>query len=159
MLDTNVWLDLLLFRDPRAAGLDAALRAGEVVAVVDDACQDEWRRVLDYPALALDPVRIAALGAEFNRLAQHVDAGPSPLPLPRCQDPDDQKFLELAAASSARWLVSRDRALLALARRIARAGAFEIVEPAHWATTGAAGRSALPGGDAVDPGDARRSGD
>jgi len=49
--------------------------------------------------------------------------------LPKCRDRDDQKFLELAHASGAEWLVSKDRAVLKLARRIARDFAFRIAEP------------------------------
>jgi hypothetical protein len=37
--------------------------------------------------------------------------------LPHCSDPDDQKFLELASASNADVLVSKDQALLELANR------------------------------------------
>ena len=51
------------------------------------------------------------------------------VPLPRCADPDDQKFLQLALASGARWLVSRDGDVLALGRRTRRDGLFEIVSP------------------------------
>jgi putative PIN family toxin of toxin-antitoxin system len=142
VLDTNAWLDLLVFRDPRAARLDAAVRAGEIVAVVDEACRAEWQRVLDYPALALDADRRAAIEAEFEHFSRRVDSASPPLPLPRCQDPDDQKFLELALASGARWLVTRDRALLTLARRVSRAGWFDIVEPGGWTLGGDATRSA-----------------
>lgn len=141
VLDTNVWLDLLVFRDPRAAALDAALRSGALVAVVDDACIDEWRRVLGYPTLALAPQQRDALDAEFTRLTLRLHA-PPPHPLPRCKDADDQKFLELALASGARWLVSRDNALLALARRTQREGWFEIVPPEQWAIAGTDGSTA-----------------
>jgi predicted nucleic acid-binding protein len=53
--------------------------------------------------------------------------------MPRCSDPDDQKFLELAAASRAQLLVSKDRALLKLRRRCA--SLFQVltpVEAVHW---------------------------
>jgi predicted nucleic acid-binding protein len=39
-----------------------------------------------------------------------------------CVDPDDQKFLDAAFASGADWLLTRDKALLALARRAGAAG-------------------------------------
>ncbi|WP_441005125.1 PIN domain-containing protein, partial [Novilysobacter viscosus] len=51
VLDTNVCLDLWLFGDPRAADLRAALHAGGVLAVTDQACREEWLRVLHYPQL------------------------------------------------------------------------------------------------------------
>jgi len=49
--------------------------------------------------------------------------------LPLCRDPDDQKFLELARAARADWLISKDRALLDLARRVRLTEAFEILGP------------------------------
>ena len=57
VLDTNVCLDLLVFGDPRVEPLRAALQCGDVIGVRDDACRDEWIRVLAYPLLALDEVR------------------------------------------------------------------------------------------------------
>jgi uncharacterized protein len=47
--------------------------------------------------------------------------------LPQCGDPDDQKFLTLAARVRADCLVTRDRELLKLRRRAARW--FEILPP------------------------------
>lgn len=132
VLDTNAWLDLLVFRDPRAARLDDALRSGRVEAAVDAACRDEWLRVLDYPQLALPAERRVALLAEFDRQSVPVAPHRAPRPLPRCADPDDQKFVELAWACNARWLVSRDRALLALARRMQRECGLAIVTPEQW---------------------------
>jgi predicted nucleic acid-binding protein len=49
----------------------------------------------------------------------------------RCTDPDDQKFID-AAIVSAQWLISRDRAVLKLARRAAALG-LRIVTPERWA--------------------------
>jgi uncharacterized protein len=133
VLDTNVCLDLFVFADPRCAPLDAALRAGAVEAVTWAACEDEWRAVLGYPQLALEAVvrarAIAAFDARVRRLPQVRTAT---VRLPRCADPDDQKFLELAACAGARWLISRDRALLALHRRCLRDGGFAVVTPQAW---------------------------
>lgn len=137
VLDTNVWLDLLLFQDPRAATLAAALRDGRVVAVTSAECRAEWLQVLGYPRLQLDEDRRAGLVQAFDSLAQPLpDAAPArePTLLPRCADRDDQKFLQLAFDSGARWLLSRDRDVLALGRRTARAGWFEIVTPQAWST-------------------------
>jgi predicted nucleic acid-binding protein len=49
--------------------------------------------------------------------------------MPRCSDPDDQKFIELAGASGAQALVSKDRAVLKLRRRCAPH--FRIMTPAE----------------------------
>lgn len=139
VLDTNACLDLLLFGDPRAAALHVALRAGMVQAVSDAACRDEWLRVLDYPRLRLAADVRAGLVRAFDALMVAAPAAPSApeARLPRCADPDDQKFVQLAHASGARWLVSRDRDVLALGRRTARAGWFEILTPQAWSMAGA----------------------
>jgi predicted nucleic acid-binding protein len=47
--------------------------------------------------------------------------------MPRCSDPDDQKFIELAAAARAQGLVSKDRAVLKLRRHCAPL--FRIMTP------------------------------
>ncbi|QNK02830.1 putative toxin-antitoxin system toxin component, PIN family [Dyella telluris] len=136
VLDTNVALDLFVFRDPACARLMDALVRGAVVAVVDEPCRAEWLTVLTYPAFGLDQAAQEGAAAEFDRwvtllpteaLALHPD-----IRLPRCADPDDQKFLELALAAGAQELLSKDKAVLQLARRTAREGWFRILCPSAW---------------------------
>ncbi|MGH8085724.1 MAG: putative toxin-antitoxin system toxin component, PIN family [Lysobacter sp.] len=135
VLDTNVCLDLLRFGDPRTTTLRAALEGGHVVAVTDDECRDEWLRVLTYPLLRLDETSRDAMVAAFDALVRPLSPAMrrTEAALPRCRDPDDQKFLQLAHASNARWLLSRDRHLLSLAKRCRREGWFEITTPEDWA--------------------------
>ena len=54
VIDTNVCLDLFVFRDPRWVGLLVLMKQGKVEAVTRDDCRNEWLRVLDYPQLPLD---------------------------------------------------------------------------------------------------------
>lgn len=135
VLDTNVVLDLLHFRDPAVAAIDAALRVGRVQAVTNAACLEELRRVLAYPEFSLDPAARVALFERYRQFAllyggQESGADGAITALPRCTDPDDQKFLELARQCGAACLISKDKALLRLARRMARSGGFAIVAPA-----------------------------
>lgn len=134
VLDTNVALDLFVFRDPAARHVLDALHGGAVQAVVDEACRAEWLAVLDYPDLALsDEVRRAAIVAfDGCALLLHGLLPPADIKLPRCADPDDQKFLELALSAGAQWLLSKDKEVLRLARRTAREGWFQILTPATW---------------------------
>jgi len=147
VLDTNVCLDAFVFDDPRAATLVAALAAGTVEAVTRADCRDEWLGVLAYPALKLDEAQRVEAVSRFDRLVTLLDgsgsdeAGATPgaspgVALPRCRDPDDQKFLELAAASGASVLFSRDAEVLRLARRTARDGLFAIMKPEDWSGPG-----------------------
>lgn len=139
VLDTNVCLDLWVFDDPRTAHLLAALRAGAIHAVTNTPCRDEWLRVLRYPQLRLTDAACAAHAAAYDALVDCLPDEAPPLrtnvPLPRCADPDDQKFLALALSAGARWLLSRDDDVLALGRRTRRDGLFEIVSPQAWMMT------------------------
>jgi len=141
VLDTNVCLDLFVFDDPRCAELAGALASGAVEAVSVAECRDEWLGVLGYPQLALDlPVRERAVAAFDAQVRVLSPTGGNPV-LPRCADRDDQKFLALAAASGARWLLSRDNALLRLGRRTLRDAGFAILTPEQWSMAWNASRA------------------
>jgi len=132
VLDTNVCLDLFVFGDPAVAVLRDALARGDIIGMTDAACRDEWHRVLAYPVLRLDEgARGGPLRAYDSVMHRHA-AERAAIALPRCADPDDQKVLELAAACSARWLLSRDDALLKLARRTQRDHGLGILSPRDW---------------------------
>jgi putative PIN family toxin of toxin-antitoxin system len=133
VLDTNVWIDWLVFNDPSVAPLKEAHRAGRVEIVADVACLDELNSVLAYPEFGLDDAQRKGHLAEVRRCVVKLDdRGPArPATLPRCSDPDDQKFLVLAFDASADWLLTRDNALLKLSRRVKAAG-FCVGSPAQW---------------------------
>jgi len=131
VLDSNIWLDILVFDDPQTRPIRAALERGALLALIDARCLRELAHVLDYPQFALRNVNKSAALDTVARLAQQVDWLPveSASALPQCKDPDDQKFLELAHAAGAAWLISKDRAVLKLAKRTARDFGFRIAKP------------------------------
>jgi len=72
-----------------------------------------------------------------DELARRIETGllapgcrPARGPL-ACTDPDDQVFIDFALQHRCTWLVSRDRALLRLARRAAAWG-VEVLTPQAW---------------------------
>jgi putative PIN family toxin of toxin-antitoxin system len=132
VLDTNVCLDLFVFRDPRWAGLLAALESGAVEAVTRADCRDEYLHVLHYPHLPLDEASRLDAAARFDVLVRLVAPDSRALRLPVCTDRDDQKFLELARDAGAATLVTKDKALLKLGKRTAREGLFRIMKPEEW---------------------------
>lgn len=129
VLDTQVWLDWLHFQDPRCACL-ASLHAGKAgELIVNLAGRAEWQRVLGYPALKLDQAARQRLMAAFDaRCSVQATTAPDP-GLPRCRDPDDQKFIDLAVRERAAVLLSRDRALLVLDRRLRRGCGVAVLPP------------------------------
>jgi predicted nucleic acid-binding protein len=114
--------------------LHDALQRGVVHAMTRTDCRDEWLRVLHYPGLPVDDASRPALVAAFDAWTHLAPASPTAAltPLPRCADPDDQKFLELAWETGARWLLSKDKALLKLASRAQRVCRFAILQPQAW---------------------------
>jgi putative PIN family toxin of toxin-antitoxin system len=111
-----------------------ALTDGEVEAVTRADCRMEWHIVLGYTHLRLDEAMQTAIRAEFDALIRlfpdTVSDGSIKLPL--CRDTDDQKFIELAYQSGATMLITKDKALLKLARKTHKAGLFQIVTPEAW---------------------------
>ena len=131
VLDTNVLVSIYIFADSRFAPLRARIESGEWQAITNEACFEEFRRVLGYAMFALTEARQeAALGA-YGAVATQLAGPPAGdiASLPRCADRDDQKFLELARDGAADWLVTADKALLKLARRDRLRGLFRILTP------------------------------
>jgi len=123
VLDTNVVLDLFVFADEAARPLLEGLQQGRVRWLATMPMREELRRVLDYPQLvprlAFRRLAAEAVLAQFDRHAQLVPvAAKAPC---TCKDPDDQKFIDVAVAHAS-GLLSKDRAVLAMRKRLARHG-------------------------------------
>lgn len=145
VLDTNVVLDWLVFGNPQLAALRTAIEFGHCRWAATAAMREELASVLMRPRF--EPWRTAAprLWADWHR---HCVELPTPAPgVPtsrlRCTDPDDQKFIDFAARCGARWLVSRDRAVLKLAPRLREFG-VEVCTPETWTRHGKGATEAAP---------------
>ncbi|MBI3228970.1 MAG: putative toxin-antitoxin system toxin component, PIN family [Burkholderiales bacterium] len=132
VLDTNVCLDLFVFRDRHTADLLQALQQGTIQAITRADCRDEWLAVLHYRHLALDDAQRASVAAEFDHYITCVAPLEDGTRLPVCTDKDDQKFLQLARDAKAHYLLTKDKALLKLARKTAKIGLFSILLPQAW---------------------------
>ncbi len=134
VLDTNIWLDWLVFDDPGLAFMRASVVSGHAEIVIDAACEAELIRVLGYPLQkwTLDAARQATCLEHCRGLALRVETQGT-ASLPRCADPDDQIFLELAADAGAGYLITKDRDLLVLARHHPPLP-FHIMTPAEFTT-------------------------
>ncbi|MBQ0930293.1 PIN domain-containing protein [Ideonella alba] len=137
VLDTQSILDWLHFADPRCTAWEAWRQAGAWRWRIAAPLRDELAHVLArgrLPAAApsgqpvLAQVDVRALPGELPT--------PAPLPSLRCTDRDDQKFIDFALACGARWLVSRDKAVLKLRRRALALHGLQIVHPDDWRPAG-----------------------
>ncbi len=132
VLDTNVVLDWLVFRDPAAAALGPALAQGQWRWHATTAMRSELEQVLTYEALSAWSPDVDDVLSQWERWALRIEPAAAPLSATlRCSDPDDQKFIDLALQLGRCTLLSRDRALLRLARRAAPWG-VSILAPQRW---------------------------
>ena len=137
VVDTNVVLDWLVFKDLSSLALANAISQRQVRWVATPAMRGELAEVLHRGLAAAHGADAAAVLATWDAcvdLCAEPPAQPAATAL-RCTDPDDQKFLDLALATQARWLLSRDRALLRVARRAALRGTL-ISVPQAWGLLG-----------------------
>lgn len=145
ILDTNVALDLLLFDDPSCTNLGRRLADGSAIWLASPNCRAEFLRAASYPAVVRfctrhgedrRPAAIAAFDclSRSTTLALPHRAVPD---LPRCADPDDQRLFELAAATGADVLLSKDKAVLAMALPLRRLlPHLTICSPHAWSLSG-----------------------
>jgi putative PIN family toxin of toxin-antitoxin system len=127
ILDTNTWLDWLLFNDNSVAEIRQRCNDKTIRLVATLRMRDELALVLVRPQFKkhFNATRQPdQLLAEFDALVEIVEAPPAlvivktpPHPL-MCKDPDDQIFIDLALASSPCVLISKDKLVLAVAKRL-----------------------------------------
>lgn len=130
VIDTNVALDMLLFDNPEVAPLADAIAQGQLTWLACPRMGDELLHVL---SRGLAEGWHASAEEIHRSWCDRVSLHPPPTPgwHLHCSDSDDQVFIDLALARQATWLISRDRAVLKLARRALRQG-VSIVTPAGW---------------------------
>jgi len=125
VLDTNIVLDWLVFADPSAATVGAAIASGALRWLTTPRMYSELRAVLARPLTTRwDPARELALTIDLSCLAVVCAEPASTGRSLECRDASDQVFIDLALEHGPAVLLTRDRALLALRRR---AAAFGVV--------------------------------
>ena len=134
VLDTNVLLSLWVFADSRYAPLLGLIERGSLLALSRPDCLAEFERVLGYPEFELSSQAQSEIFSAYGALVRMVLVDGPQLPLPQCRDGDDQKFLELSRDGAADFLVTSDKALLALARHRKLPWHLAIVTPDDFMT-------------------------
>ena len=123
VIDTNIVLDVFLFKDPIQSELHQALWQGQLKWVATPAMQQELGYVL---ARESTQQQARKINVSTNQVMQSmIDlvswVMPAPLCSFRCKDRTDQGFVDLAFSQQA-LLISKDKAVLKLARRLAAVG-------------------------------------
>jgi putative PIN family toxin of toxin-antitoxin system len=131
VIDTQIVMDWLVFGDASVQPLVEQIETGSLRWIGRPAMLEELQHVLGRGVAARYRPDLASIEARFIKHCEQIELEPSPAIRLVCRDRDDQMFIDLAIAAQARWLFSRDRAVLALAKR-ARAFGLEIVTPLAW---------------------------
>jgi uncharacterized protein len=140
VLDTNVVLDWLVFRDVNVQRLQAAIEQQRVTIVTHIAAVDELRRVLAYPQCKLAAADQETLLDRYRTASRHAELPANfslenlllPAGFPICRDGDDQHFLALAYHTQADSLITKDKQLLRLRKKAARFG-VTVTSPREFA--------------------------
>lgn len=134
VIDTQSLLDWQLFRNPYCTRWLPSLESGAWRWIATSRMRHELCHVLERPWAQAQGVEPVAVLAFFDFYAQVLETPAVPLTgrWPRCSDPDDQKFIDLALSTGARWLISRDRAVLKLRKRCKAITGIDVIPPEEW---------------------------
>ena len=114
VLDTNVILDLLVFKDPSTEPIRLLLDANQVDAVRTPASMAELIDVIGRPTFKLsqaDQETIVQAWETSSRLLENTAIESAPF---TCRDPDDQVFINMAYSLRPALLLSKDLRVLEL---------------------------------------------
>ncbi len=129
VLDTNTVLALWMFHDPRLRALRDWIEAGACMLSARADALSELQLVFAYRQFGLDPLTQHRLLQDYRARVDIVTVVSGSRALPVCRDADDQKFLEIAFDAGASSLLTRDKALLRLARHRLLRERFAILTP------------------------------
>ena len=123
VLDTNIVLDLWLYKDAATPALQEALESKTVQWLATQVMRDELERVLAYThivkRLTFSQLTAQDILVQFDAHVQLMPIAPKAMFV--CKDADDQKFIDLAAQHKTQ-LISKDKAVLTMRNRMLRLG-------------------------------------
>lgn len=131
VIDTQVIMDWLVFGDAAVKPIATEIQGRRLTWVGTPAMRAELLHVLQRGVAASWSPDIAAVERAFDTWCMPILEAPPPAVRLVCRDPDDQMFIDLAVAQQCTWLISRDKALLALAKR-ARQFGVSVLTPQAW---------------------------
>jgi putative PIN family toxin of toxin-antitoxin system len=115
VLDTNILLDIFVFNDLRAADLKRAILAGDIQPIASQKTLAELVDVISRPLFKLSRESQSEILEQWHSVISLLDDSHLVSAPWKCQDQDDQIFLDLAYQLRPAILISKDNAVLQLA--------------------------------------------
>jgi uncharacterized protein len=129
VIDTNVLVSALIFKDSRHIPLRESWQARRVTPLLTVHTYRELRYVLGYEMFKLEDAQITAALAQLGPFIEWIEIDAErAATLKKCRDRDDQKFLETALCGNADALLSYDRELLKMKKHLP----FAVLTPENW---------------------------
>lgn len=120
ILDTNIVLDLLVFQDPRADWIRDGMAQEEFEIIYSSEMLVELTDVIARPQFAQRACDPSDVLKAWAQMAIHKPTPPRCSF--RCDDPDDQPFIDLAYHCRPSELLSKDRKILQMQRVLSEHG-------------------------------------
>ena len=122
ILDTNIVLDLLVFQDPRSDWIRDGIARGQFELIYSSEMLLELTDVIARPQFAQNSNDQSTLLSSWTQMAIHKPTPPRCSF--RCDDPDDQAFIDLAYHYRPSQLLSKDRKVLQMQRALGEHGVW-----------------------------------
>ena len=120
VLDTNILLDIFVFNDLKAADLKQAILTGDIRPIASQKTLAELVDVISRSLFKLSQETQSEILEQWNSVISLIDDSILVSAPWKCQDQDDQIFLDLAYQLRPAILISKDNAVLQLASRAAQ---------------------------------------
>jgi putative PIN family toxin of toxin-antitoxin system len=114
VLDTNVILDLLVFKDPSTEPIQVVLDAKLVEAVRTEASMLELMDVIQRPNFKLSKEQQQIILKQWESSSRLLDNSAIESAPFTCRDPDDQVFIDMAFSIRPALVLSKDLRVLEL---------------------------------------------
>ena len=114
VLDTNILLDLLYFKDPSIKSLQEGIETGLLEVWSCEAIFEEYTDVIGREQFKMSTEEQENLSQAFQKLHEGTFTNPLKSAPFKCSDKDDQIFLDLALSLAPCILISKDKQVLKL---------------------------------------------
>jgi putative PIN family toxin of toxin-antitoxin system len=115
VLDTNILLDIMVFNDDRAADLKQAILSRSIKPIASQKTLAELVDVISRPHFKLSQAMQVEILQQWHSVISLLDDSQLASAPWKCQDQDDQIFLDLAYQLRPAILISKDKAVLEIA--------------------------------------------